>query len=215
MASSLVLPRQQDGALLHDHFENSTTLGDDDYYYLPEPARQYLKLIGRRSLHAFQHEAIRQTMAGCDTMIVVATGGGKSLCYQLAPLLLSGAVLVVSPLIALVHDQVRGLLGKNASDCSSSSSEGPGGAAVVLGSSRPGVSGHGSSGGAGVLSGPAAGTSAAAGWSRGGAAASSAGPPGDRGPPPEQLLRPIAVGGGSSVSREELAGANLIFASML
>ncbi len=53
-----------------------------------------------------QHEAIRQLLRGRDTLVVMPTGAGKSLIYQLAALHLPGVTLVVSPLIALMKDQV-------------------------------------------------------------------------------------------------------------
>ncbi|WP_428263870.1 RecQ family ATP-dependent DNA helicase [Haliangium sp.] len=49
--------------------------------------------------------AIRNVLAGTDTLAIMPTGGGKSLCYQLPALALSGVTLVVSPLIALMKDQ--------------------------------------------------------------------------------------------------------------
>jgi len=52
---------------------------------------------------------VRAALEGRDTLVVMPTGGGKSLCYQLPPLVDGGLTLVVSPLIALMKDQVDGL----------------------------------------------------------------------------------------------------------
>ncbi|MGC8640370.1 MAG: RecQ family ATP-dependent DNA helicase, partial [Isosphaeraceae bacterium] len=58
---------------------------------------------------AGQREVIEQVLDGRDVLCVMPTGGGKSLCYQLPALLLPGVTLVVSPLIALMKDQVDAL----------------------------------------------------------------------------------------------------------
>ena len=57
-----------------------------------------------------QLEAVRDVLEGRDAVVVMPTGSGKSLCYQLAALLLPGATLVVSPLISLMKDQVDALV---------------------------------------------------------------------------------------------------------
>src|ERR1700691_6716400 len=53
-----------------------------------------------------QREVIQQVLDRRDVLCVMPTGGGKSLCYQLPALLIDGLTLVVSPLIALMKDQV-------------------------------------------------------------------------------------------------------------
>jgi ATP-dependent DNA helicase RecQ len=54
-----------------------------------------------------QEEVVGRVLAGRNTLAVMPTGAGKSLCYQLPALALSGTTLVISPLIALMHDQIR------------------------------------------------------------------------------------------------------------
>lgn len=73
-----------------------------------EPARieSYLSRFGLSAFRLGQEEVIRAVLAGRDCLCVMPTGGGKSLCYQLPALALDGLTLVVSPLIALMKDQV-------------------------------------------------------------------------------------------------------------
>jgi ATP-dependent DNA helicase RecQ len=69
-------------------------------------------LLRRFGLDAFrpgQREAVAAALAGRDSLVVMPTGGGKSLCYQLPALVGDGLVVVVSPLIALMADQARRL----------------------------------------------------------------------------------------------------------
>jgi ATP-dependent DNA helicase RecQ len=65
--------------------------------------------FGYREFRPGQRQAILAALRGRDTLVVMPTGGGKSLCYQVPALVLPGLTLVVSPLIALMHDQVSAL----------------------------------------------------------------------------------------------------------
>jgi ATP-dependent DNA helicase RecQ len=70
------------------------------------PLKQY---FGFASFRPLQEEIIRDALAGRDVFAVLPTGGGKSLCFQLPALVRSGLTVVVSPLIALMKDQVDAL----------------------------------------------------------------------------------------------------------
>ncbi len=66
--------------------------------------------FGFSAFRPLQREIMEETLAGRDVLALLPTGGGKSLCYQLPAIVRSGLTLVVSPLIALMKDQVDSLL---------------------------------------------------------------------------------------------------------
>jgi len=78
----------------------------------PELAAELKRHFGFDSFRAGQESVVRDALAARDVLAIMPTGGGKSLCFQLPAVLQPGVTLVVSPLIALMQDQVR-LLSQN------------------------------------------------------------------------------------------------------
>ncbi len=74
------------------------------------------KYFGFDAFKAEQGTIIQSLLDGKDTFVIMPTGGGKSLCYQLPALMLSGTAIVISPLIALMKNQVDSLRGYSDSD---------------------------------------------------------------------------------------------------
>lgn len=76
----------------------------------PEDVLQ--RVFGHAAFRMQQAQVIAHVMAGGDALVLMPTGGGKSLCYQVPALLRDGTAVVVSPLIALMQDQVVALRGR-------------------------------------------------------------------------------------------------------
>jgi ATP-dependent DNA helicase RecQ len=75
-----------------------------------DPARALLqRVFGHDDFRGLQSQVIAEALAGRNALAVLPTGGGKSVCYQIPSLLRPGLGIVVSPLIALMTDQVAGL----------------------------------------------------------------------------------------------------------
>jgi ATP-dependent DNA helicase RecQ len=77
-----------------------------------DPQQTLERYFGFRDFREPQGEVISEILHGKDVFVVMPTGGGKSLCYQLPAILLDGVTIVVSPLVALMKDQVDALVGR-------------------------------------------------------------------------------------------------------
>lgn len=75
----------------------------------PDPRSVLRDVFGFTAFRGRQEEIVQCVVAGGDVLVVMPTGSGKSLCYQIPALLRAGTGIVVSPLIALMEDQVTGL----------------------------------------------------------------------------------------------------------
>ncbi|MDX9784171.1 MAG: DNA helicase RecQ [Spirochaetia bacterium] len=74
-----------------------------------EPREVLQRVFGYDTFFPLQEKIIAQVLAGNDALVLMPTGGGKSLCFQIPALCLNGLTLVVSPLVALQRDQVEAL----------------------------------------------------------------------------------------------------------
>jgi ATP-dependent DNA helicase RecQ len=71
------------------------------------PADVLHRVFGFAEFRGVQEQVVRRTLEGQSTLAVMPTGAGKSLCFQLPALMMGGTCIVISPLIALMHDQLR------------------------------------------------------------------------------------------------------------
>jgi ATP-dependent DNA helicase RecQ len=76
---------------------------------MPDPSDLLQSVFGFAAFRPGQEEIVEAVLAGQNTLAIMPTGGGKSLCFQLPALCREGVTVVISPLIALMRDQVRAL----------------------------------------------------------------------------------------------------------
>ncbi len=74
------------------------------------------KYFGFSQFKGLQEKVIRNIVDGNNTFVIMPTGGGKSLCYQLPALVKEGTAIVISPLIALMKNQVDAIRGVTAEE---------------------------------------------------------------------------------------------------
>ncbi|MCC6599758.1 MAG: DEAD/DEAH box helicase, partial [Crocinitomicaceae bacterium] len=80
------------------------------------PREALKQFFGFNNFKGLQEGVIQAVLDGNDTFVIMPTGGGKSLCYQLPAIMLDGTAIVVSPLIALMKNQVDAIRGFSEQD---------------------------------------------------------------------------------------------------
>src|SRR6266567_7975968 len=110
VAAAIATGRPAEPARLSDHrrrIRPMTSPGND--HELTDAADVLRRVFGYDSFRGVQQEIVEHVIGGGDALVLMSTGSGKSLCYQIPALVREGVGVVVSPLIALMQDQVDAL----------------------------------------------------------------------------------------------------------
>ncbi|KAK4288530.1 hypothetical protein Pmani_038442 [Petrolisthes manimaculis] len=121
---------ENDDAMIHDITSLTTAVQEDSALKVeddilpagvPPPHEKYLQLLhrdfGHSSFRPMQWKIIHAALQGQDNCVVMATGYGKSLCYQFPAVFTKGVAVIVSPLVSLMQDQVLALQASNIEAC--------------------------------------------------------------------------------------------------
>jgi bloom syndrome protein len=90
--------------------EDTAQWDNDNFPWSSDAHAVNRTIFGHRGFRGHQRSIINATMSNADVLVLMPTGGGKSLCYQLPSVIEDKLTIVISPLIALMQDQVRELL---------------------------------------------------------------------------------------------------------
>ncbi|XP_066592513.1 ATP-dependent DNA helicase Q1-like [Prorops nasuta] len=100
----------RDDALLKNVFRSSTINWETEDFQWSKDLNKTLKEVFHiKELRPLQLQTMNAIMSGEDVILIMPTGGGKSLCYQLPAVVSKGITIVVSPLVSLMEDQLHGL----------------------------------------------------------------------------------------------------------